>query len=69
MLTIEMAKKLIDAEQRCNFEDSDIACPGCPYYKYYNDKGVYPCIDKKAEDIINFLKEWIYNESHRLDNV
>ena len=62
MLTIEMAKKLITAQENCNFAYNDEACNGCPYFKYLNLKGVYPCIDKKAEDTIQFLKEWLEHE-------
>ena len=67
MLTIDFAKKLIDAENRCNFVELEESCNECPYQYYFNNDKVYECIDKKAEDIIRFLKEWIDHESHRLD--
>lgn len=70
MLTIEIAKKLLDTTERCNktLSGDDNPCLGCPYENAYRGtKVIYPCMDEKAEDLIKFLKEWIENESNRLD--
>lgn len=60
----EFVKKLVDATVLCNKtpegdETTEDFCKQCPYNEYYGNGKVYECIDKRAQDTVDFLNQWI----------